>query len=170
VAPTQAPVAAEAAEGGGARPPVTVTRGEPTMPTVAMVELARMSCGGGEGEACDRVLSDMQDRADDFAGPDPTPAMRALGDVAALDWHLCLWLQFQLSARGGDALALEARLDRANRRLNRTLKTLAQLRRLVLPPMQVNIANGGHQLNQLNLRTDAPRSPANAHLAPGEAT
>lgn len=140
------------------------------MPTVAMVELARMSCGGVEGEACDRILDEMQDRADEFAGPDPTPAMRALADVAAIDWQLCLWLAFQLSTRGGEALALEARLDRANRRLNRTLKTLAQLRRLALPPMQVNIAHGGPQLNQIHVRPEAPRSPAHARLAPGEAT
>jgi hypothetical protein len=42
----------------------------------------------------------------------------------------------------------QRRIDRAHRRFLSTLKTLATVRRLALPALQINVA--GQQVNQLN--------------------
>jgi hypothetical protein len=80
----------------------------------------------------------------ELAGPDPTPVERLLVERA-----VACWLQVQdadvryaqaknLSVEGGDYC--QRRMDHAHRRYLSALKTLALVRKLAVPVLQVNIA------------------------------
>jgi hypothetical protein len=80
----------------------------------------------------------------ELAGPDPTPVERLLAERAA-----ACWLQVQdadlRTAQAKDltvqwATYYQARMDRAHRRYLQALKTLAAVRKLAVPVLQVNIA------------------------------
>jgi hypothetical protein len=93
-------------------------------------------------EGLRRRLSEMRDR---LAGPQPTPLERLLAEQVA-----ACWLQLQ-QAQGVYIRNLgkisesqleycERRIDAASRRYLHAIKTLAQVRRLIVPVVQVNIA------------------------------
>ncbi len=111
----------------------------------AAVERAFLDAMGGTDllfkEALTRTLATM--RAD-LAGDRPTPVERLLSDRV-----VACWLQVQEAdlryARERDlggkrAAALAARLDGANKRFLAAARTLAQVRKLAVPVVQVNIA------------------------------
>jgi hypothetical protein len=92
----------------------------------------------------------------DLAGPNPTAAEFVLAQTAAT-----CWFAFRLyeakhasAATSEDGLTLaqsehaQRRVDRAHRRMLNTLKTLATVRRLAVPALQINVAS--QQVNQLN--------------------
>ena len=89
----------------------------------------------------------------ELAGPDPSPTERLLAERAALCW----WLVYRYEAiyAGSKELNLrqadfqQRRIDRTHARFLSALKTLATVRKLAVPALQVNIGN-----NQLN--TSAP--------------
>jgi hypothetical protein len=87
--------------------------------------------------------------AAELAGPDPTPIERLLAERAAYCW-LTLWKYEHHLANAKDLPSRREefhhrRIDAAHRRYMSSLRTLAQIRKLDLPAVQVNI--GGNQVN-----------------------
>lgn len=87
---------------------------------------------------------------DELAGPDPTPLERLLAERAALCWLDVNTLDAMHASDAGrtfqQAEYHDQRRERAQRRFLAAVKTLAQIRKLALPAIQVNI---GH--NQVNV-------------------
>jgi hypothetical protein len=92
----------------------------------------------------------------DFAGPSPTATELLLAQTAAICWftyrlHEAHYVD-NVTSEGGITLKqsehAQRRMDRAHRRLLSTLKTLATVRRLAIPSLQINVAS--QQVNQLN--------------------
>jgi hypothetical protein len=85
----------------------------------------------------------------ELAGPDPTPIERLLAERAAYCW-LVLW-RYEVNLANAKCLDSRReefhhrRIDAAHRRYLSSLRTLAQIRKLALPAVQVNI--GGNQVN-----------------------
>lgn len=80
----------------------------------------------------------------ELAGPDPTPLERLLAERIAACWlHL---YQLEATYAGKDSMSLELAMhyqksiDRAHKRYLSAIKTLATVRKLALPVLQVNIA------------------------------
>lgn len=100
-----------------------------------------------------KFRDDLESFARDIAGPSPSPVEIVLGETAALCW--CTLRMAEASWAGAatseSGLTLpqsdhcQRRVDRAHRRLMATLKTLATVRRLGLPSIQVNV--GAQQVN-----------------------
>jgi hypothetical protein len=86
----------------------------------------------------------------ELAGPDPTPIERLLAERAAVCWWLVHEYERRYAAESSMPIIRadyqQRRLDRAHRRFLTALKTLATVRRLALPSLQVNIA-GMQQVN-----------------------
>jgi hypothetical protein len=100
----------------------------------------------------DKELCDL---AADLAGPTPSPVERVLAETAATCWFAFRMHEAHnanCGAQGGMTISQsdhsQRRLDRAHRRLLSTLRTLATVRRLARPSMQINVAQ--QQVNQLN--------------------
>jgi len=87
----------------------------------------------------------------EMAGPDPSPLERVLAQQAAICWMQLHYYEQKYAARLNiqpqDTLGFQKeefyhkRVARAQRRLESAIKTLAQVRRLQLPTVQVNIAD-----------------------------
>jgi hypothetical protein len=92
--------------------------------------------------------------AAELAGPTTNPTERVLAETAATSWFAFRLheAQYASSVRDGMTLAqsehAQRRMDRAHRRFLSTVKTLAAVRRLALPALQINVAR--QQVNQLN--------------------
>jgi hypothetical protein len=86
----------------------------------------------------------------ELAGPDPTPMERLLAERAALCWWLVNW--YENSVQDCDRMTIaqanyhQAKIGRAHSRFLSAVKTLAQVRKLALPALQLNIAR-----NQVNV-------------------
>jgi hypothetical protein len=96
---------------------------------------------------------EIDDYAAELAGPDPTPTERALAEAAATSWFALRTAEMLAAAVDSDRRAARTegyhrRLDRAHRRFITTIKTLALVRRLAGPAVQINVAR--QQVNQLN--------------------
>jgi hypothetical protein len=102
----------------------------------------------GKTKAREKLREELEEYASSLAGPNPTPIERTLSETAALAWFALRLheLQFVGGATSERGLTLaqsehhQRRIDRAHRRLMSTLKTLAAVRRLGLPAVQINIA------------------------------
>jgi hypothetical protein len=96
----------------------------------------------------------LQEMRAELAGPHPTPLETLLVERIALCWfhvHLC---EITLAQRHADmsltvAEYQQKRLDKAHKRYLASIKTLAQVRKLQLPTVQVNI--GEKQVNVANV-------------------
>jgi hypothetical protein len=94
--------------------------------------------------------------AADLAGPSPSPTETVLADTAATCCFAFRLHEAQyagsVKSEAGMTLAqsehAQRRIDRAHRRLLSTVKTLATVRRLAIPALQINLAR--QQVNQLN--------------------
>jgi hypothetical protein len=114
------------------------------------------AAGGDDSEKMRAKLrTELSDLADELAGPSPSPVERILAETAATAWfaHRLHEAHYaNCATQGGMSLAQsdhsQRRIDRAHRRLLSTLKTLAAVRRLALPALQINVAS--QQVNQLN--------------------
>jgi hypothetical protein len=90
---------------------------------------------------------------DELAGPRPTPIERLLADRAALCWFELHSLDARVirlrgeDGEGRSADDLDRHRDRAQRRYFAALRTLALVRRLAVPLLQVNVAQN-QQINQ----------------------
>ena len=99
---------------------------------------------------------ELDEKIQEFAGPTPSPIERALAETATLSWFALRLYEatYVCSSESEDGLTLKQadfhlrRIDRAHRRLLSSLKTLATIRRLALPALQINVAS--QQVNQLN--------------------
>ena len=109
--------------------------------------LVNRLCGKDEGgEECrKRTHRDIRELAEELAGPDPSPIEETLAVSAAL-----VFAELRMS-EAVDALGKNRtfqlvehdrrRIERAHRRYLSILKTLATVRRLALPGVQVNVAH-----------------------------
>jgi hypothetical protein len=96
---------------------------------------------------------------DDLAGPHPSPMERLLAERAALCWLDCSRADLrqasgQVSLTPAQRAHLSRYRDRAHRRFPTALKTLATVRTLKLPAIQVNIGE-----NQVNVAGGAANAP-----------
>lgn len=101
------------------------------------------------GKAAEMLRAETWALADDLAGPNPTPIERTLAETASVAWlHLRLTEWRHETAEGLTAsrsLHLQRRIDHAHRRYLATLRTLATVRKLAVPSLQLNI--GTNQVN-----------------------
>jgi hypothetical protein len=81
---------------------------------------------------------------DDLAGPNPTPLERILCERVALCWFDAHEMDRRFSDHEGRSLEgaeyRENRRDRAHRRFLAACRTLATVRKLSVPPIQLNVA------------------------------
>ena len=87
-----------------------------------------------------------------IAGPSPTVLEQLLASQIVLCWQHLRYAETIFAQARDYTLAQEAayqkQIDRAQRRYLATIKALAQVRKLGLPTLQVNIAtSGGQQIN-----------------------
>jgi hypothetical protein len=101
------------------------------------------------------LMKEMEGLAVELAGPNPTPVESLLARTAATCWVWMRGYEIQtasaastLHVNPGKYDPLQRRIDHAHQRMLKTLKTLAEVRRLALPALQINIAR--RQVNQMN--------------------
>jgi hypothetical protein len=95
------------------------------------------------------------DLAAELAGPRPSPVERVLAETAATSWfayrmHEAHYVGGATSDEGmtiAQSEHAQRRMDRAHRQFVSTVKTLAAVRRLDVPALQINVAR--QQVNQL---------------------
>jgi hypothetical protein len=96
------------------------------------------------------ILRKLAEVQAELEGPDPTPMERLLAERAALCWFLVNWHERTFENATGLNLIQadfhQRKIDRAHARFLSAVKTLAQVRKLAVPALQVNIAK-----NQVNL-------------------
>src|SRR5262249_14757191 len=108
------------------------------------------------GETKNGLRAELDKLAADFAGPSPTPTERVLAQTAAISWfafrlHEVKYVGSVTSESGMSLQQSEQaqrRMERAHRRMLSTLKTLATIRRLAIPALQINVAR--QQVNQVH--------------------
>jgi hypothetical protein len=91
------------------------------------------------------IVRKLESVRSELAGPDPTPMERLLAERAALCWWLVNW--YENAVQDCDRLSIaqanyhQAKIGRAHARFLSAVRTLAQVRRLALPALQlINIA------------------------------
>ena len=95
----------------------------------------------------------------DVGGPAPSPLERLLVDRIALCWLEVQYFETLYAQNMGEMTMAQGdsqqrRIDAAHRRYLSSIRTLAQVRRLAVPAIQVNI--GEKQLNQVNVAAPGP--------------
>lgn len=117
--------------------------------------LIEWSSRKGDTKTQEGLARELDEFAADLAGPTPpSPVERILIETAALCWYALRLAEGHYAGRAAskDGFSLaqsdhaQRRIDRAHRRLLSTLKTLAQVRRLAVPAVQINVAR--QQVNQ----------------------
>jgi hypothetical protein len=116
----------------------------------ARAALVRPVAGGNVAtqEAMERKIDAVRD---ELAGPNPTPLERILSERAALCWFDAHEMDRRFSDTPSgttfkDAEYRQSRRDRAQKRFLAACKTLATVRKLAVPAIQVNFAR-----NQVNV-------------------
>jgi hypothetical protein len=99
----------------------------------------------GKNVAARELLSlRMAQVAEELSGPDPTPIERLLAERAAFCWHLVNAYERNYALADGLSIKQadyhQRRIDAAHKRYLSALKTLATVRKLAVPVLQVNIA------------------------------
>ena len=109
-----------------------------------------IAAAAGENEMIRKALQTKMNRLiAELAGPDPTPIERLLAERAAFCW-LVVWKYEHHLANAKDLPSKREefhhrRIDAAHRRYLSSLRTLAAVRKLAMPAVQVNI--GQNQVN-----------------------
>jgi hypothetical protein len=107
------------------------------------------------------LIAKVRQLAAELAGPSPTAIERLLAERAAICWLDVHAADLLLAERWGEdlgsahATVLDRYRDRAHRRFLGALKALAQVRRLAVPVLQVNVATN-QQVNSLNANACDP--------------
>ena len=131
---------------------------ERIMDNWAVGQLIGWAAGKSDNEKTKARLKDeLCSVADELAGPSPNPVERVLAETAATAWFAYRLHEATYAAgvrsEGGMSLAqsehAQRRIDRAHRRYLSTLKTLAAVRRLAVPALQINLAHR-QQIAQIN--------------------
>jgi len=102
------------------------------------------------------LKQELRELAAQFAGSMPSPIESVLAETAATCWfaYRLHEAQYAGSVKSEDGMSIaqsehaQRRMDRAHRRFLSTVKTLAAVRRLAIPALQINVAS--QQVNQLN--------------------
>ncbi len=106
--------------------------------------------GGAHLLAQEAVTQKLENLRTELEGPSPTPIERLLAERACVCWFVVHWYETTYMAAEGMTIVQadhqQRRLDRAHARFLSALRTLAQIRKLALPTLQVNIAR-----NQVNV-------------------
>lgn len=109
------------------------------------------------------LARELKEYAARLAGESPSPVELMLAETAALSWFALRLHEahFAGASTSGEGITLnqgryhQSKIDHAHARLMKTLKTLATVRRLAVPAVQVNIAR--RQVNQ-QVVTGTPQS------------
>jgi hypothetical protein len=137
---------------------VKLKQGERMMDRWAASKLIDWAAGKrGNEQTKEAMRGELDELATAIAGPAPSPTERVLADTAATCWFAFRLHEGQyvagVTSEGGLRLVLsehdQRRMDRAHRRFLSTIKTLATVRRLAVPAVQINVAR--QQVNQLNV-------------------
>jgi hypothetical protein len=101
------------------------------------------------GQKLDAVRAELE-------GPGPTPMERLLAERASLCWFIVNWCEDSFIENIGGMSISQAnfhlgRIDKAHARFLSAVKTLAQVRKLALPTLQLNIAR--NQVNVAEVRS-----------------
>ncbi|MCO6045916.1 hypothetical protein NG895_18610 [Aeoliella sp. ICT_H6.2] len=112
------------------------------------------SLGGGEDFAFHEAIQrKLQALRDELGGPNPSPLERLLVDRIVACWLQVQEADFRMAqlkdCSAAQASFFQKRQDRAHRRFLAAVKTLAQVRKMALPTLQVNIAEN-QQVNNGN--------------------
>ncbi len=107
----------------------------------------------------DSIRAQLDVLKSNVGGPSPSPLERLLVDRLALTWLELQYFETIYTQNMADMTLSQAnhhqrRIDAAHARYLSAIKTLAQVRRLALPVVQVNVAQAGAQ--QLNVAAPAP--------------
>lgn len=122
--------------------------------------LVEKAAGAKEIFTKEAIARHLERMLDELAGPSPTPIERLLAERAALCWIELHGLDAQVVRRrseehtGRPIEALDRARDRAQRRYLAALRSLAQVRRLAVPVLMVNLARN-QQINQ-TMSQDGP--------------
>jgi hypothetical protein len=131
--------------------------GERVMDNWAVGKLIDWAAGkDGNAKTKASLKEELCDLAAKLSGPSPSPTESVLAETAATCWFAFRMheAQYASSVKSEDGLTLaqsehaQRRIDRAHRRFLSTVKTLAAVRRLAIPALQINVAR--QQVNQLN--------------------
>ncbi len=123
--------------------------GERVMDNWAVGRLIDWAAGKeGNPKTKTSLRQELSDFAAELAGPSPSPAEKALAETAATCWFAFRLheAQYASGAKSEEGMTLaqsehaQRRIDRAHRRFLSTVKTLAAVRRLALPAVQINVA------------------------------
>lgn len=95
----------------------------------------------------------------ELGGPNPTPLERLLVDRIALLWLQLTYYEMMYTQNAGELTIRQAdyhqrRIDGTHRRYLAAIRSLAQVRRLAVPVVQVNVAQAGAR--QLNVAAPGP--------------
>ncbi len=110
----------------------------------------------GKNVLCDEAIGQELDRVrSELEGPNPTPIERLLAARASLCWFIVHWYENTYANSEGWSVAQadfqHRKIDKAHARFLTAVRTLAQVRKLALPTLQVNIAK-----NQVNVAESRP--------------
>jgi hypothetical protein len=113
---------------------------------------------GGNLLAREAVLKRIDQVRAELEGPNPTPIERLLAERASLCWQIANWHESTfINSEGmslGQADHHQRRIDKAHRRFLSAVETLARVRKLAVPVLQVNVARN-QQINTVEGRTDS---------------
>ena len=124
----------------------------------AVGKLIDWAAGKGDNEQTKaRLREELTGLVAEFAGPNPSPVEWVLAETAATSWFAFRMHEAHyvvgVTSEGGITLAqsehAQRRMDRVHRRFLSTVKTLATVRRLAVPALQINVAHR-QQIAQLN--------------------
>ena len=124
----------------------------------AVTKLIEWAAGSRSNNTTKDVMSlELDELTAEFAGQNPTPIETVLARTAAIQWFALRLHEVQYgrcaTAEGGMSIVQsdhqQRRIDRTHRRLMSTIKTLANVRRLAIPALQINVAR--QQVNQLSV-------------------
>lgn len=108
---------------------------------------------GSQPASCAAVEIKMKDIVKQVAGDDPTPLERLLAQRIAMCWLDLQQQEHKYSVLGNNSTAMyifqSKMIDRSHNRYLSAIKALAQIRRMKLPSVQLNIAD--QQVNTLEL-------------------
>ena len=124
--------------------------------------LVRLAAGNADEAKGTRetLRRQMNEVAADLAGPTPSPVEMMLCRTAAICWQALRAFEAEYAALAPKGMSISQadyhlrRVDGAHRRLMRTLRTLAAVRRAGIPAVQINVAR--QQVNQQVLPREAP--------------
>ncbi len=110
------------------------------------LDLLQPAVESGRGFTREAIRRELERVRDDAAGQDPSPLERLLADRVAICWLATVHADRQYAYRLQDGMTFkesefyQRRCERTQRQLLRAVQTLATVRRLLRPVVQVNVA------------------------------